>query len=103
MTYTIADHKGQLCIVDEWQQDFLQPERYRNYWPIGRKTADYPDWVGMTVRGFGGSVYELYDNGRRFPIQLVNGGETVSIRREVEPIKRPRWAKSYQDGQWRRY
>lgn len=100
MQYHVGQHEGQLCVVGEWQCDYEKPEKYRHYWPLGRMARDYPDWIGKDARSSGFATFEIYDNGRRIPVRLVDGGQTKAVFIEVQPVKKPRGAVSWRDGKW---
>jgi hypothetical protein len=103
MQYETKDYKGQLCVVSEWAADWEKPESYRHYWPTGLKTRDWLELCDKPARSFGCHVFEVNVNGRLRQIRLINGGSTKAIFIETRPIKKPKWAVSWLNGEWKRY
>jgi hypothetical protein len=102
MDLEIVEKNGRLCLKDSWATDFNKPERYRVYWPTGIMASDYPHLVGRMAHYIGGGLYQPADGPA---VALENRAETHpdATLTETEPIKRPKWAKSYHNGEWKRY
>lgn len=99
-----GEYNGELVIIDSWCADYSKPEYYRHYWPTGISAQQWPELVGQPAQSEAcGYVYIIgdYYTGRR--VSLTDNGSTKAIFVETKPIKKPKWAKEYRDGEWKRY
>jgi hypothetical protein len=101
---TIIEKNKMLFIQDDWQISYTEPERYRQNWPTGVFSRDYSYIIGKEAIYWQSGLYNIMGTGSGIKqIRLENLGECKAAWVDVEPIKKPKWAKSWSQGQWRRY
>jgi len=104
MNYMTGEYKGELCVIGEWQTGWDKPELFRHYWPTGLRAMDWPNLMDKPARSFGSHVYEVKtDSGASRYVSLIHEGETKAIFVETKPVKKSKWAVSWQNGEWKRY
>lgn len=106
---SLAVEQGRLCVVSE-SSDVFNPELHRMYWP----TMNAGDWTpdelasAQVHRASSGQYSAKVDGcGYWITLNLVNGGQTKSIRMDKLPIPAPKVRKGtetrYRNGQWEKY
>ncbi len=106
---SLAVEQGRLCVVSE-TTDYFQPELHRLYWP----TNNGGDWTAEAlataqVHRAAVGVYscKVEGCGYRFDLVLTNGGRTLPIKADKEPLPAPKVRKGtetrYRNGQWEKY
>ena len=91
-------HAKEIVIVDDWQTHFSEPVRYRLFWPTGLPARDFPELVLQPARFYCGGLYRV---GNEY-VELKDGPHTTAVHCEEQPLPKPRWAKTYRNGRWRR-
>ncbi len=95
----IEAYKGMLVVVDDWITGWTEPILRRYYWPTGVQARNYPNLVGQFALDRGEGLYRAGE----CTVVLEKRGRTKAIFVEEKPLKRPKWAKSYRDGEWKRW
>lgn len=97
----VQEHKGELVIVDDWERAYTRPVSIRYYWPLGVKPDEYQRrYIGEEVQGCAGNG--LYQSTRYGYFVLPDREKTKPVFVEEKPIKKPRWARVWENGDWRR-
>ena len=99
MKFQVIDHEGYLCIATEWMRSDMKPVDFRRIYETGLKVVDGMDDYGYLI----GSICLDNYNGDFMvcsDLTIRTNGKQIH---EEKPIKRPKWAKGYSWGEWRRY
>jgi hypothetical protein len=94
----VSTKDGFLVILDDWEDSFSAPIRYRAIWPIGVPASDYPELVGRRARHVGQG---LFNAGGQL-IALANREKTKPIDHEEKRLPKPKWTRAWERGDWRR-
>jgi hypothetical protein len=103
MNYRTGEHDGQLCVIGPWQRDYEKPEEFRHYWPLGLCAKDWPDLMDKDAQEHLGCVYSVGNWPHQKTVRLPDGEKTKSVLIETRAVKRPKWGKTWVDGEWKRY
>lgn len=99
----IKDHHGFLVIAEDWSPEQSMPRMARALWPTGLPTIDFSHLIGLPVRKYAGG-YMVGSGLSEFMVMPLadNTGKVYASGYETKPIKKPRWAITYQNGSWKR-
>ena len=99
MKSKIVEINGKVFVLDQWQNHFTKPIRYRQAWPTGLIAKDYPHIIGKKATPIGSGTYRL-DNG--LCLRLEYGDKTLPDKEhsEEQEIPRPPKMKTYRGGKW---
>lgn len=97
--YVVINHDGMLCVATRWMRHDSKPVDYRQVYHTGLKVIDGMDdhsWlIDSPCEYDGNDLYWVCAN----TYIKVNGNWSY----EEKAIKRPKWAKGYLYGEWKRY
>lgn len=99
----IVERDGKLFILDSWETEFSRPIQYRNAWPTGLRSKDYPDLVGAACIYAGNGTYEIEKPVcGSLLVGLEHRGETRPDRNHTEerPVQKPKKAREWRRGEW---
>ncbi len=99
MDSVCLERNGKLIIVDVWQWHYSEPVMFRMGWPTGIRATEYPHFINMPARIVSYGLFEIAGQ----YVSLENREKTKGFVYDEKPLKKPRWAKSYQHGEWKRY
>lgn len=107
----VAWHAGWIC-VKYTDTDFFKPIRYHIYWPVKQCPKSDADYLigreaGESGSGRYGARTDDYPRGYFVELPLLNGGQTMPIHSEEEPIPVPKVRRGietrYRNGKWEKY
>ncbi len=96
---TIIERAGELFILENWQNHFTKPIKYKLAWPTGVLSSQYPHFVGKKCTISGTGIARMEDG---VHIRLKSGAYTKPAQEHCKerPIPKPPWAHEYRNGRW---
>jgi hypothetical protein len=98
MFSTIEARGNKLFIIDDWENMYREPIRYKTAWPTGIFAADHPELIGKRCSHISGLVKT--EDG--IVVRLENGEHTKPSEEysNEESIPKPRGCYLYCRGCW---
>lgn len=99
MNFYATNRNGKLEVVSEWTRVSYEPKDVRHFYPTGLDAECFADILGKPLHYDGCGVYSC----GRYEFPLIDNEKTWPSESEYRDVKKPKWAKGYKDGEWKRY